>query len=136
MGTPLPPNVPVQTTDTAIDLAVKAGESIAETAAETALDAAAPVFALPVIKQVTDAFIDEVISVIGGKISVAIQQAGTFLIIDTQVSSEEGGISQALANLMVAEKSGNPAQIQAAIAAYEKAQSALVNDDGATTPTS
>lgn len=120
--------------DTAINDAVQAAEQAVDVAAETALQASSPIFSLPIIKQVADFVIEDIVSTLGSDVSVSLQKVGTFVVIDTQVSNEEGGISTALANLMIAEKSGDPKQIQAAIAAYEVAQSALVNDDGSATP--
>lgn len=131
---PFPTNPTATTVNTVINDVVQAAENTAAQAAEAALDAAVPFFAAPVIKQVTDFTIEEIIGYVGGKISVGLQQVGTFIVIDTQVAGEKSGISQALANLMLAEKSGDPAKIQEAINAYQKAQSALVNADGSATP--
>lgn len=94
--------------------------------AETALEADYPWLALPIVKQLFEALF----GYIAGKISDQLQNVATFTVIDIQVGSEESGISQALTNLIAAEKTGNAQQIQAAIAAYQAAQSALVNDDG------
>jgi hypothetical protein len=63
-----------------------------------------------------------------------LQSIGTFIVIDKDISGEKTGVSQALANLMIAEKSGNAAQIQAAIQAYANANSALDHDDGGGIP--
>jgi hypothetical protein len=127
-------NSAATTVNTIISDAVNAAEQVADTAAEAALDSAVPFFALPVIKEVTDFSIKEAVGYLGGKMSIALQQVGTFIVIDTQVAGEKTGISNALAALMVAEKSGNAAQIQAAIAAYQVAQSNLINSDGAAPP--
>jgi hypothetical protein len=67
---------------------------------------------------------------LGDKMNASFQEVGTFVVIDLQVSAEQAGISQALQNLMLAEKGGNSSAIQAAIQAYANAQSALVHDDG------
>jgi hypothetical protein len=130
--TPIPTttNTTAAGVDSAISAAVTAAEGLVDTAAETALDTAVPFFAVPVVKQVTDFVIEDVVRDLGDDVSISLQQVGTFVVIDTQVSGEKSGISQALANLMIAEKSGNAQQIQAAIAAYQESQSALQNDDG------
>ena len=133
MTTPTTTNATATTVNTDVNDVVKAAEQIAITAEETALDTAAPFFAVPVIKEITDEVLTLGTEYLGGKISVAVQQVGTFVVIDTQVSSEKSGISAALATLMLAEKSGNAQAIQEAIAAYAKAQSALINSDGSAT---
>ena len=117
-----------------IDDAMKAAEQLAITAEETALDAAVPIFAAPVIKQITDEVLTLGTEYIGKNIDVALQQFDTFVVIDTETSGEKTGISQALGNLMTAEKSGDSTKIAAAIKAYQEAQSALQNDDGSATP--
>lgn len=94
--------------------------------AETAIEAQVPFLAVPGIKQIFEALFGW----IAGKISEALQNVATFTVIDIQVGSEESGISQALANLIAAEKTGNAQTIQAAITAYQEAQSALIHDDG------
>ena len=129
-------NPTATTVNTVVSDALSAVENVAIQAEETALDAAVPAFALPVIKQITDEILTLGTDYIGGKLSVAVQQVGTFVVIDTQISGEESGISQALASLMVAEKSGNASQIQAAITAYQEAQNAIVEDDGSAPPQS
>ena len=129
-------NPTATTVNTVVSDTLSAVENVAIQAEETALDAAEPAFALPVIKQITDEILTLGTDYIGGKLSVAVQQVGTFVVIDTQVSGEESGISQALASLMVAEKSGNASQIQAAITAYQEAQNAIVEDDGSAPPQS
>lgn len=98
----------------------------AASAAEKALETSYPWLAFPVVKQIFEFGF----SFVAGKISDALQNEATFQVIDTQVGSEETGISQALANLIAAEKTGNAQAIQAAITAYQQAQSALINDNG------
>ena len=135
MGTtPTTTNSTATAVNTAVNDVVQAAETIAANAAIAALDAAEPVFALPVIKQITDVTIKEAISYLGNDISIGMQTVGTFLVIDTQGSSEEGGSSTALANLMIAEKGGDPSAIQAAIQAYANYQSSLVHSDGSAAP--
>lgn len=128
---PFPVDKTADTVNTVINDAVKTAESIAETAVEAEIELNAPVFALPVLKQIEEEVVHVLIDKVGGEISVNLQHFGTFIVIDAQVSGEKKGISQALADLMVAEKSGGKNAIQAAIVEYQKAQSALVNNDGA-----
>lgn len=131
---------PTTTNDTAtavnmaIDDAIRAGELSAEAAIESALDSAAPVFILPVFKQISDEVIKLVVEKIGSKVSVALQTAGTFIVIDAQISGERKNLSDALLNLMVAEKSGDKDAIKKAIQVYADANSALIHDDGSAPP--
>ena len=140
LASPFMAQTPPTTNPTATEInaeiaaAVDQAETIADQAAETALDSAVPFFALPVIKPVTDLIIEDIIKKLGEQLSIALQTIGTFVVIDTQVGSEKIGISQALANLMTAEKSGDQNAIQQAIDAYQKAQSALENSDGSALP--
>lgn len=102
----------------------------AEVGVEKLIVADFPWAGLPVINQM----INGLISYIGGKFSEVLQGIGTFTVIDAQVDGEQATLSQALANLIAAEKSGDQAQIQTAIQAYAAAQSALIHDDGSATP--
>lgn len=128
--TPTTTNETATTLDADINTAVSAAEDIAVSAAEVALDTAVPFFAVPVVKEVTDELIKLAVDALGDKMSLSFQEVGTFIVIDTQISAEQSGISAALAALMIAEKSGVPSAIQAAIQAYANAQSALIHDDG------
>lgn len=116
--------------DSTIKDVMKEAESAAITAEETAIDSAVPALALPVIKQVVDEALTLGTDWIGDNLSVALQEFGTFIVVDRQVAGEESGISKELGAIMIAEKSGDPAKIAAAIKAYQEAQSALQNDDG------
>ncbi len=87
-------------------------------------------FGLPVIKTLFSwgiGFLD-------GYISQVEQKGITFVIIDGQAAGEETALSKALANLIAAEKSGDPNVIKKAIQAYADCQSALVHDDGSAPP--
>lgn len=135
MSTSPPPANPTATSvNTVIDDAVKAAETLAETTAETALDSAAPFFAVPVVKEVSDETIKLVIEKLGSELSTNLQVAGTFIIIDTQVSTEQLKLSQSLLALLVAEKSGDQNAIKQAIQNYADANSALIHDDGSSRP--
>jgi hypothetical protein len=120
--------------NTEISGAVKIAESAADLAIEAQVDLAFPLLTLPVVKQISDAFIQEFVSLIGKQLSIGLQQIGTFIVIDTQVDNEKVGVSQGLANLMIAEKKGNKDEINQAIQAFASAQSALVHDDGSAPP--
>lgn len=133
---PTTTNPTATTVNQTINDIVGIAEQTAITAAETALDTAAPIFALPVIKQASDLAIEEIVKYVGNDVNISLQNIGTFIVIDTQVAGEESGISQALAALMVAEKSGDPNAIKQAIQNYANAQSALTHDDGSAPPQS
>lgn len=134
MSTPTTTNATATVADTVISDALNAGEQVAEAAAETALDAAVPFFAVPVVKQITDEIIHLALTELTKELSITMQTAGTFVIIDTQVNSESSGLSAALLAVIAADKSGDPNAIAQAIKAYQAAQSALANDDGSATP--
>lgn len=113
-------------TATAVNTAIAAAFSAGEVDVEALIIADAPWLGLPGLKQILDA----IIGYVGGKFSKVFQNAGTFTVIDAQVDHEESNLSQALKNVIQAEKGGDPHAIQEAIQAYAAAQSALVNDDG------
>jgi hypothetical protein len=134
MGDPTATNSTATTVNKVINDGVQAGERAAETAIETALDTAVPAFALPVLKQVSDEVIHLIVGKIADEVSLQLQTFGTFIVIDLQTNAEKTKLSQALQNLMIAEKSGGAAAIQKAIQAYADAQSALIHSDGSATP--
>ena len=134
MGDPTATNSTATTVNKVINDGVQAGERAAETAIETALDTAVPAFALPVLKQVSDEVIHLIVGKIADEVSLQLQTFGTFIVIDLQTNAEKTKLSQALQNLMIAEKSGDAAAIQKAIQAYADAQSALIHSDGSATP--
>lgn len=127
-------NKPAESVNTVVNDVVQAAAQAAEKAIELEIETAAPVFALPVIRQLEEFTVEEIVGKVADKISIGLQTVGTFVVIDTQVSHEKTGVSEALANLMIAEKSGDPAQIQKAIKAYADAQSSLTHSDGSATP--
>ena len=65
-------------------------------------------------------------------ISTAEQRGVSFFVIAREVKAEEAGISQALSDLLAAEKSGNHDAITQALARYATAHAALVHFDGIT----
>lgn len=67
---------------------------------------------------------------VGSYVLKASQTGATFFVIDTQVAGEKNALSQALANLIAAEKSGDHDAIKKAIQAYADANSALTHYDG------
>jgi hypothetical protein len=113
------------------DEVIKSIENILVPIAENAIIAAVPALGLPVIKQITQA----IEQALANKLTALAQQGITFSIIDVQVGTEENNISEALQNLIAAEKSGNATEIQTAIQNYQAAQTSLVNSDGAKQPT-
>jgi hypothetical protein len=120
--------------DKQISTAVTIAVTLAAKATDLNLDAAVPIFALPVLHEISDAIIEQIVELIGKQLSVGLQQVGTFIVIDTQIKSEQTGVSQSLAALMLAEKSGDKNAIQAAIEAYSKNFDALAHDDGSVKP--
>lgn len=127
---PAPVNQTASAVNTVVNDVVQGSVQLAEHSLETLIETQVPIFALPVIKQVEEFTIDEIVGFVGNKISIGLQQVGTYIVIDTQVNSEKKGVSKALADLMMAEKSGDPQRITDAIKAYADAQSALIHDDG------
>lgn len=75
-------------------------------------------------------FVSPLVSYIGGKFSVVLQNGGTFAVIDLQVDYEDSNESAALKNYIIALKGGDPNAIQAARIALANAQSSLTHDDG------
>ncbi len=125
-----PSNTTAQAADGIIDGLVTAAEHAAEISIETAIEVAAPAFALPVLKQIEEAIVNAVVEKVGHEISIGVQTVGTFIIIDTQISSEKGGISREAAALILAEKTGDPIAIKKALQDFADAQSQLVHSDG------
>lgn len=95
-------------------------------AVEALIIADVPVLGFPGLKQLWELLLGWV----AGYFIKAAENGATFAIIDLQIAGEESGMSKALAALVAAEKTGDAAQIQAAIKVYANAQSALVHDDG------
>jgi hypothetical protein len=134
---PPPPtttNAAATEANTVINTVMEGVEKVVETSVETEIETAAPIFAVPVIKQIEEFTINELVQYLGNKASIALQQVGTFVIIDTQVTAESKAASTALANLLAAYKTGNQATITAAIQAFANANSALDHDNGSATP--
>ena len=126
MSDPTTSNSAAGTVDTIIADVNTAGVQLVEKLAI----ADVPFLGFPIIKQI----FQFALGWLDGYISKAIQLGATFGIIDIQVGAEKNALSQALLNVIAAEKTGDAAQIKAAIQAYANAQSALVNDDGSATP--
>jgi hypothetical protein len=125
MSTPTTTNVPATNADNAIKTV---GNDIVD-AVEAAIISDVPALALPVIKQIWEAFF----TWISGYFIRAAETGATFIIIDHEVSGEETSLSEALKALIAAEKTGDQSAIQTAIENYAKAQSALINDNGSAT---
>ncbi len=109
MSTPTTTN---KTADT-VNSIIKGIENIAVPMIEAALIAKFPLLGAPVVKQITE----EVEQVLANYVATYAEQGADFLVIDAQVDSEESKLENA-------QKEG------ASDAAFQAAQSALVNDDG------
>ena len=123
-------NRPATEVETAIADALKAAADVVIKTAEDSLDTSMPFFSLPVVKDISDFFIEEMVSAMTDKMSIYLQKIGSFIVMDTQIDAEQKGISKALSDLIIAEKSGDPVKIKQAIAEYQIAQSALINYNG------
>jgi len=121
-STPVPVNPVATGVSTAIGTV--GGDIVSVT--ESMIVADSPWLGFPVLKQLWEALFAWIV----GYFIKAAQTGATFAIIDVQVSSEESGMSKALAALYAAEKTGEKNAIQTAIQNYANAQSALVHDDG------
>lgn len=126
MSDPLPTN-PIAAE---INRVVAAGNSAGVQLVETLAIADQPWLGYPVIKQL----FGYLLSWIDGYLSKAEQAGATFIVIDTQVSIEQSAMSEAVAGLLAAQKSGDENAIKAAIQVYASAQSALVRFDGSAPP--
>ena len=126
MGTtPETSNKTAGTVDTVINVST---EAIVSTV-ETMIIADVPLLGVPVVKQLWESLLGW----IAGYFSKAMQNGATFAVIDTQVNSEEKGVSSALAALIAAEKSGDKNAIQTAIKNYATENSSLIHSDGSST---
>ncbi|HEY5259462.1 MAG TPA: hypothetical protein VIJ46_02360 [Rhabdochlamydiaceae bacterium] len=122
---PKPPTTENQLADeinTAIDNLSNLGISVVE----GMMIADQPWLGFPGIKQAWELLFGWV----AGYFIRAAQNGVTFAVIDAQVGHEESNMSTALANLVAAEKTGDPDAIHQAILDYASAQSALTRDDG------
>lgn len=117
-------------TATMADNIISATASTLEKVTEDMIIADVPLLATPIIKQLWEGLFNWIM----GYASRAAQTGATFAVIDTQVNSEQSGMSSALAALVAAEKSGDANAIQKAIQAYQAAQSSLINSNGSATP--
>jgi hypothetical protein len=139
MTGPVTTNPTATKVNAAIDAAVKGAETLVDNLVIADLSAWAGPLS-PVVGFICNAFVkplvSPLVSYIGSKFSIGLQIVGTFTVIDVQVGQETAGISKALADLIAAEKTGDPNAIKTALAAYQVAASALANDDGSATPSS
>lgn len=85
-----------------------------------------PFLGYPGLKQLWEGFFEW----FSGYLQIAAKKAVVSVVIDEQVHSEVGNLSEALAALIAAEKSGDKNAIQIAVQNYADAHSLLVNDDG------
>ncbi len=117
---------PVNPTVTAADQVIEALENLLVPIAEDAIIAAAPDLGIPIVKQITEA----IEQALADKLTALAQIGVTFAVIDTQVMIEKFTISQALTNLIEAERSGDTSAIKKAIQDYANANSQLVSASG------
>lgn len=120
----------INNTATEADKLLKALESVLVPIAETAIETAVPALGLPVIKQITQA----IEQALANKITALLEMGVTFEIIDVQTGEEQSNVSDALKNLIAAEKTNNQAAIALAVQAYQNYCAALVHDDGSADP--
>lgn len=122
--------LPTNSTATNVNSGISETFSVIESVAEALIIADVPILGAPVFKQIWEL----IFTFIMGYVSKAVQQTSTDLIIDSQVSSEQSGLSKALTALVAAEKGGNPDEIKQAIQNYANANSAIFKLDGSATP--
>lgn len=125
MTNPKPPTTENRTANEVSTL-MSSLENAGVVTVENLIIADVPWLGAPVIKQIWQALF----AWIAGYFLKAAQDGATFVVIDAQISSEEFYLSEALAKLMMAEKTGDPNAIQIAIKNYADAQSELVHSDG------
>lgn len=109
---------------------IKAIENVLVPIAENAIIAAVPTLGLPVVKQITEA----IETALADKLTQLAETGVTFTIIDIQTGRENSAMSDAVKKLLAAQRSGDPNAIAQAQADFEKAQDALVHDDGSSKP--
>lgn len=126
MSDPTGTNQAAQTGDTIVESAMKG----AETAVEAALTADLPFLADPIIKQIFDFVMDELIGAEAKQLALLL----TNLIVDVQVNNEESSFQKALAALKAAQATGDANAIQTALQNFLAAAKALGNADGSATP--
>lgn len=122
---------PINQTATEIDKIIQTMENVLVPIAQKAIETAVPTLDIIVIKQITEAIEQG----LANYITKYAQLGATFIVIDLQKDSEVSAASGPLAAVIAAEKSGDPNALAQAIAAFQKAQSALVKDDGSAKPT-
>ena len=121
-------STPTQTNSTVneVNAIIKGIEDVCLPLIENAIIAAVPDLGLPVVKQVTE----EIEQIFANFLTKWAEEQADFTVIDLQTDSEQSNLSAALKALIAAEQSGNQSAITTALAAYQTAQSALVNDNG------
>lgn len=117
------------TTNKIADIVNRAIRTLGDTSVQTVQNliiADIPELGLPFVKQLWEI----PFGLIASYFIKFAENGGTFVVIDMQTGAEKIGISKALAEIIAAEKSGDKNAIAKAIVDYQKAQSALVHDDG------
>lgn len=122
-------DLPENKTATTINTGIRVTGNAIVTLVENMIVADVPALGLPIIKQLWQALFTWV----AGYFIKAAENGATFEVIDVQVEHEETIISEALAAVVAAEKSGDANALKKAIKDYADAQTALVHDDGSST---
>lgn len=115
------------TTAEAVNKVIADANSVGVQFVETLIIADQPWLGAPIFKQI----LGWVLAYFDGYISKAEQTGATFIVIDAQVAGEESAMSQALAAVLAAQKSGDKDALKIAIQAYADANSRLGSYDGA-----
>jgi tetrahydromethanopterin S-methyltransferase subunit C len=97
---------------------------------EAAVASAVPELAAPVVSTIVDAVEKAVLD----KLTKFVETGVDFVIIDFQTEGERAGLAVARAAYIRALATHDQAAIAVAREAYDKAQSALANDDGSAQP--
>jgi len=92
--------------------------------------AAVPQLGWPIVRWIWEALLEWVLSLA----AQAVQQGATFEVIDVQVGHEQTALARALAQLIAAQKTGDPNAILAARKAFAEAHASLSHDDGSALP--
>lgn len=131
MSAPATDNKALETFDgIASEVALNLLLPVAEKAAEGAAEGAAPFLALPIVKQVFEAFADEAMSLAAHAMLTAFVQAGVKIIVTIQTEEEKMAYQKAEGALRAALLSKDPTQIQSARKEFENAADAIVHSDG------
>lgn len=127
VGAPIPESNPIAN---GIDTAISGGESFAEKAVDTAAEGSQTWLALPFIKQVFEAIVHYLLTVVSKTGQLAI----TFAVNRAQGNSENSDLADAEKEVEAALQTGDPNAISKAEQDFQAAQSSASNSDGFTHP--